>query len=202
MSDLSKHSFELPFEQQAIWAKGFHPTGGFVEFTKEDVEQSIPERFERTVRMHPDRITVKAGHQVVTYAELNALANRVAHTVLAEWGSEAQPVGILSEKGVGQLASMLGVLKAGKFVVLLDPSFPMARIKAVLEDSQASLVITDAQNASLARELPHTRCRLIEFESIDCRTSNEDLHLPGQVHFNMLVSIFPIYLQRTSPPQD
>jgi len=178
VSDLSKHSFELPFEQQAIWAKGFHPTGGFVEFTKEDVEQSIPERFERTVRMHPDRITVKAGHQVVTYAELNALANRVAHTVLAEWGSEAQPVGILSEKGVGQLASMLGVLKAGKFVVLLDPSFPMARIKAVLEDSQASLVITDAQNASLARELPHTRCRLIEFESIDCRTSNEDLHLP------------------------
>jgi amino acid adenylation domain-containing protein len=178
VSDFSKHSFELPFEQQAIWAKGFHPTGGFVEFKKEDVEQSIPERFESIVRMHPDRITVKAGHQVVTYAELNALANRVAHTVLAERGSEAEPVAILSEKGIGQLASMLGVLKAGKFVVLLDPSFPTARIKAVLEDSQASLVITDAQNASLARELLHTRCRLIEFESIDCRTSNEDLHLP------------------------
>jgi len=47
MSDLSRTVTNLPPEQEVIKAKGFHPTGNFVEFKKKDeVEQSIPQRFE------------------------------------------------------------------------------------------------------------------------------------------------------------
>ena len=50
MSDFSQRVTNLPPEQEAIRAKCFHPTGKFVEFTKTEVEQSIPERFEKIVR--------------------------------------------------------------------------------------------------------------------------------------------------------
>jgi non-ribosomal peptide synthetase component F len=72
----------LLLEQQAIRAKCFHPTGAFVEFKKEEVEQSIPDRFERRVGRYPDRIAVKTKANALTYAELNQAANRVAHAIL------------------------------------------------------------------------------------------------------------------------
>ena len=47
MSDSPKHGFKLPPDQQAIRDQCFHPSGTFVEFPREEVEQSIPERFEK-----------------------------------------------------------------------------------------------------------------------------------------------------------
>jgi len=49
MSDPSAYPTQLPPEQEAIRAKCFHPSGAFVEFANEEVEQSIPERFEKIV---------------------------------------------------------------------------------------------------------------------------------------------------------
>jgi len=74
----------LPPEQEAIRAKCFHPTGAFVEFTKDEIEQSIPSRFEKIVRKYPDRILVKTATHTLTYAELNAMANRISHAILAK----------------------------------------------------------------------------------------------------------------------
>ncbi len=51
----------LPLEQEVIRAKCFHPSGTFVEFPIEDVEASIPARFEKIARQYPDRIAVKFG---------------------------------------------------------------------------------------------------------------------------------------------
>ena len=48
------NSRPLPPEQEAIQAKCFHPTGRFVEFTKDEVDQSIPGRFEQIVAKSPD----------------------------------------------------------------------------------------------------------------------------------------------------
>ena len=72
----------LPPEQQAIRAKCFHPTGAFVEFKKEEVEQSVPECFKQQVARYPDRVAVKTKADALTYAELNQAANRVAHAIL------------------------------------------------------------------------------------------------------------------------
>jgi len=59
MSDLSIFIAGLPPEQQAIRARCFHPSGSFVEFRKEEVEQSVPSRFEQMVRKYPDRLAIK-----------------------------------------------------------------------------------------------------------------------------------------------
>lgn len=78
----SKLSPRLPPEQEAIRAKYCHPMGSFAEFTKEEVEQSIPDRFEQQVAKYADRIAVKTKVDALTYAELNQAANRVAHAIL------------------------------------------------------------------------------------------------------------------------
>ena len=127
----------LPSEQEAIRAKCFHPSGQFLEFPKEDLERSIPERFEKIVRAHPDHLAIKTPVEELTYGELNDIANRIAHSLIDRERSEATPVALLFERGVQIIVAMLGVLKAGHFFVHLDPSLPKEKNAALLAKSQA-----------------------------------------------------------------
>ena len=115
MSEISASLSKLPPEQQAIREKCFHPSGTFVEFKQEEIEQSIPERFEKIVRRYPDRLAMKIGDRALTYAELNQAANRIARGILDRQGLRQEPVVVLFEQGVEAIAAILGVLKAGKF---------------------------------------------------------------------------------------
>jgi amino acid adenylation domain-containing protein len=187
MSEPSSVVSHLPPEQQAIRAKCFHPSGTFIEFKKEEIEQSVPERFERIVRMYPNHIAVKTAKETVTYSELNAMANRLAHALLAERGNDAEPIALLFEKGIELLAAMLGVLKAGKFFVLLDPSYPPTRIRAVLEDCQAQLVITNEMNFSLARDILIGNCELVTFTLFNLAPSIENPTLPLSRETNICI---------------
>ena len=150
MSTLLRDIPDLPPEQQAIRAKCFHPTGTFVEFNKEEIEQSIADRFEEQVRRYPDRLAVKTEKEELTYEELNNAANRVARAILAQRGVGEEPVALLFEHGAPMFAALLGVLKAGKFYVPLDPSYPRARVSYILQDSRADLIVTNHRNLSLA----------------------------------------------------
>ena len=87
MSEISASPSKLPPEQEAIWTKCFHPSGTFVEFPIEDVETSIPARFQKMVEMYPDRLAVKMGERTVTYAELNQAANRIAWSIYDKRGA-------------------------------------------------------------------------------------------------------------------
>jgi acyl-coenzyme A synthetase/AMP-(fatty) acid ligase/2-polyprenyl-3-methyl-5-hydroxy-6-metoxy-1,4-benzoquinol methylase len=68
-------------------------------------------------------------------------------------------------------------LKAGKYFVLLDPSFPSARIAAILKDSQSALVLSQQQTTSLATAISN-HCERMTFESISPSASSENLQLP------------------------
>ena len=178
MADSLKHSFKIPAEQQAIKDKCFHPSGEFDEFPKDDLEKSIPDRFEKIVRQYPDRIAVKAGVQTVTYAELNAMANRLARSIVNVRGYSAEPVALFLDKGILLIAAMLAVLKSGKFFVFLDLSFPTDRITATLDNSQAVLILTDQENLELTRIAAISGRRMIDCKSIDLAISAENLKLP------------------------
>ena len=88
---------ELPPNQQAIRAKCVHPSGRFVEFPKEDVELSIPARFEKIVARYGDRTAVKSCNQELTYQDLNQAANRLAHAIVAQRGKVQEPIALLME---------------------------------------------------------------------------------------------------------
>src|SRR5262245_19567465 len=180
MGNHSKRSSNLPPEQAAIQAKCFHPSGKFDEFQQEDVEKSIPDRFEKIARRFPNRIAVKNGAEIVTYAELNVLADQLACGLLNERGGEGETVGLLFDVGTRLIAAMLGVLKAGKFFVLLDPSLPKARIVTMLEDAQAEIVISDQKSAVSNEAVAAGHRKLMTFDEISSRKVTEFLpvHVP------------------------
>jgi non-ribosomal peptide synthetase component F len=92
MSNLATAIAHLPPKPQPIGPKWYHPSGSFTEFSKEDVEQSIPDRFEQIVAQYPDRIAVKTRQHALTYDALNNAANRIAQAILAQLGESSEPV--------------------------------------------------------------------------------------------------------------
>ena len=165
---------ELPPNQQAIRAKCVHPSGRFVEFPKEDVELSIPARFEKIVARYGDRTAVKSGNQALTYQDLNQAANRLAHAIVAQRGKVQEPIALLMEHDIPLFVAIIGVLKAGKICLVLDPSFPKDRNIFLLQDSQASLLIADGENLSLAGELALDSCGLVNIDQLGSAISSEN----------------------------
>ena len=177
MSDLSIFIAGLPPEQQAIRAKCFHPSGAFVEFKKQEIEQSISERFEKMVAKYPGRVAVKTKHYELTYNELNKAVNRVGRAILAQRGQGNEPVALLLKNDAPMIVAIVGALKAGKLFVPLDSSSPQARNSYILEDSQAELIVTDNENISLALELAHSGRRVINVDKIDTGAPEQNLGL-------------------------
>jgi acyl-coenzyme A synthetase/AMP-(fatty) acid ligase len=173
MSDPINHGFSLPPEQQAIRDKCFHPSGAFDEFPIEDVEQSILERFDQQVCKHPDRVAAKTRTTELTYNRLNKLANHLARTILTRRGVGQEPVALLLENDAPMIVSFLGVLKAGKIYVPLDPAYPISRLQYMLEDSGSALIISNGRNATLAKELSNRNLPAINIDEIEVTNSDE-----------------------------
>lgn len=168
---------ELPERQKAIRAKCFHPSGTFSEFSREEIEQSIPRRFEEIARRNPNRLAVKTRKQALDYAQLNNAANIVARAVLDRSSEAAEPVALLLENDMPMIAAILGALKAGKSYVPLDVSYPRATIAYILENSAARVVVTNTANLPLARELACGRARFVNLDGRDAGTSAPNLDL-------------------------
>ena len=165
---------ELPLEQQGIRAKCIHPSGRFVEFPKEDVDLSMPARFEKIAARYGHRTAVKRGNQALTYQDLNQAANRLAHAIVAQRGKVQEPIALLMEHDIPLFVTIIGVLKAGKICLVLDPSFPKDRSVFLLQDSQASLLIADGENFSLARGLALDSCGLVNIDQLGSAISIEN----------------------------
>src|SRR5262245_34867212 len=91
------------------------PEQAFVPFSDEEIEQSIPRRFEQQVRCHKHRLAIKTDQQELTYAALNRSANRIARAILSRRGNGDEPIALLFDHGAAVLIALLAVLKTGKF---------------------------------------------------------------------------------------
>jgi amino acid adenylation domain-containing protein len=174
MDDISRRTADLRQPEQD---RQIHPARTFIRFENEETEQSIPQRFEQQVRRYPDRLAVKTKSRQLTYAALNKIANRVARALLAQRGEGPESIALLLEHEALMIGAILGVLKAGKVYVPLDPSFPHARNAYILEDSQAGLIITNTEHRSLADSLSDDRHSLIDIDAIDPTLSGENVNL-------------------------
>ena len=177
MSDTVNHSFKLSPGQQVIRDKYSHLSEAFVEFPIENVEQSIPTRFEKIVRMYPDRLAVKDKNRSLTYDQLNSAANRVARVLLAKRGALSEPIALLFEHGIDMIPAILGVLKAGKFYLGLDPSFPQDKNYRMVEDAGVGMVVSNCHNWELANDTVLNATSLLNIDEIAQSTPSENLNL-------------------------
>lgn len=99
--------------------------------------------FEAQVALRPNKSAVEFADQTLSYAELDHYSNQVAHALVARGVKPGGLVALYLKKSPHLYGAMLGVLKAGAGYVPIDPRFPLERIRAIMEDSQASVIITE-----------------------------------------------------------
>ena len=121
--------------------------------TLPELPASVPACFEQVVETYPDRLALVTETTTWTYAELNRQANRVAHGLLALAQADSEPVALLMDTEAPMMAAVLGILKAGKFFVVLDAATPDARLRVVLDDLQPRWLVVDPQHEAQARRL-------------------------------------------------
>lgn len=155
------------------------PSATFVPFLREDVEQSIPARFEQMVRRYPDRPAIKTKQHHWTYDLLNREANRLAHALIGRVGGGRSAVVILLEQSAPLIAAYLGVLKAGKIVVVFDPSQPSSRLAKFMEETQPTCVVTDAGQFAQAVELAGSTCPVIRLDQLPADLSDTSPDAPS-----------------------
>jgi amino acid adenylation domain-containing protein len=163
--------------QNSVRAIEIRPIYPYTAFADQEIEQSIPERFEKQVHLYGERLAIKTAEDSLTYNELNTTANRLARKILARRGRHIEAVALMLEHGAGVLAAMLGVLKTGKFYLVLDPSYPRERLAHMLADSGAGLIVTDAKNLPLVATLSNEVKDVSNFDALEGALSDENLGL-------------------------
>ncbi|MEU6098997.1 amino acid adenylation domain-containing protein, partial [Streptomyces sp. NPDC047079] len=119
-------------------------TGAWAVHPTEPVTRTVYELFEEQAARTPDATAVVDGGRRLSYAELDAYANRLAHH-LGEAGVTSEcVVGVLLDRGADLIAALLAVWKAGGAYVPMDPVFPAGRVGHILADAAAGVFLTQS----------------------------------------------------------
>lgn len=119
---------------------------------EQEEERGFVGAFEAQVRRTPATVAVRAGGRSLTYAELNARANRIAHALRGAGARGGGVVAVLLERNVALLCCLLGILKGGGAYLPIDPTLPPARIAQMLTQSGCLRVVTDRDHAGVLDE--------------------------------------------------
>ena len=88
----------------------------FVGFDAEELEQSIPRRFETQLAKRASCLAIQSRKHALSYEQLNSSANVIAREILNRRGKGSEPIALLLENDAPMIEAILGVLKAGKDV--------------------------------------------------------------------------------------
>ncbi|WP_018350842.1 non-ribosomal peptide synthetase [Longispora albida] len=114
------------------------------------VARRVHEAFELQVERTPDATAIVYGTEALTYAELNARANQLAHKLRDLGAGPETVVGVHLERGLDLVPALLGVLKSGAAYLPLDPAQPADRLEFMLADAGAPILIADNENLSFS----------------------------------------------------
>ncbi len=157
------------------WGRGF------------EAECLIHQLVEQRAAIDPEATAVAFADETISYQELNARANRLAHRLISLGVTPDSRVGVAMERSVEMIVALLGVLKAGAAYVPFDPECPAERLQYMTQDSGSRLLLTQPRwQASLSASLGQA-VSIVVVEEASLRqepTSNPDLtlHAEGLVY--------------------
>ncbi|NNG64415.1 AMP-binding protein, partial [Pseudomonas fragi] len=105
---------------------------------------SLPALIAEQVRATPDALALVYGDTQLSYGELDARANQLAHWLQTQGVGPDVPVAVCAERSVELVVALLGVIKAGGAYLPLDPDHPRERLQSMLTDSGSPLLLTQA----------------------------------------------------------
>ncbi len=118
--------------------------------TEVSTGSSIGARFAAIAELGSDRLAFRGPNIELTYQELNARANRLAHRLIACSVPRDQPCAILADGGLHQVVAVLAALKAGRVCLVIDPANPPERVAAIVQHAGAGILVTDGANGARA----------------------------------------------------
>ncbi|MFB7355013.1 non-ribosomal peptide synthetase [Streptomyces gardneri] len=121
-------------------------------------DTTVTALFERQAARTPDAVAVLFGDTRLSYAELNARGNRLAHHLMDRGVTAGDLVTVCVDRGPDMIVALLAVMKTGAAYVPLDPDYPAARLEFMLSDTRAPLVVTQSH---LAERLPGTAAHVL-----------------------------------------
>ncbi|GAA1945970.1 hypothetical protein GCM10009754_12290 [Amycolatopsis minnesotensis] len=148
-------------------------------------EVSWPAAFEARARETPEKVAVVCEDERLTYAELDARANQLAHLLRGKGISREDVVGVALPRSADLVVALLGVLKAGAAYLPLDLDHPRERIAYMLSDAGAGVVVSAT---GLAGELPAADVVLLD--TVDLSTQDSG---PAGVHIPLDAAAYVIY---------
>ncbi|MBV9774521.1 MAG: amino acid adenylation domain-containing protein, partial [Gemmatimonadetes bacterium] len=131
-------------------------------FREEFPATPVHERFAERARMNPEAVAVVSGGRSLTYGELDARANRLAHALLRRGGGPEARVGVYVERGADAVVGALAALRAGCAYVPLDPAYRSERLAHTLRDADVRVLLTQE---SLAGTLPTDGIQVIRLDA-------------------------------------
>lgn len=126
-------------------------------------DQDMLALFERQVAAEPQRCALVCAEQTLSYAELDARANRLAHWLLANGVVRDERVGICLEREADLLVALLAVHKAGGAYLPIDPGQPVARNSDIIDQACPRLVLTRAN----LQQVVGSSVRVVVLETLD-----------------------------------
>lgn len=136
---------ETPIERLAILSSEEHQ-GLVIDFNDSDADYPkdwlAHDWIEAAVERGPDRVAVRQGDQELTYRELDERANQLAHHLQARGVGPDTLVTLCIERSFDMVIGIVGILKAGGAYVPIDPAYPKERLLFLLEDTNASVLVT------------------------------------------------------------
>ena len=103
--------------------------------------ETVVTLIEDQAKRFPERLAVVDGETQLTYQEMNLRANRLAHCLIGLGAGPEAVVGVHAESSIELVVALLAVLKAGAAYVPLDPAYPHARLRAMLEESSPEILL-------------------------------------------------------------
>jgi amino acid adenylation domain-containing protein len=117
-----------------------------------EIEHYVPELFTQQASRTSAAVALVCAGEELTYGELEARANQLAHFLRRSGVGPEVRVGVMCPRSVALVVALLGTLKAGGAYLPLDPDYPGERLALMLEDAQASVLLTVR---ALAHLVPH-----------------------------------------------
>ena len=114
---------------------------------------TIIDRFNKIVEKYPNKVALKDSSYSITFFELNKNANNVANLVIGQNIKKGEIIGVVMDRSIDFVISVLGILKAGCIFMPIDPNYPVNRINYMLKDSNCSGIVTISSNIELIADL-------------------------------------------------
>ncbi|KAJ5798287.1 non-ribosomal peptide synthetase [Penicillium pulvis] len=150
----------------------------------------VQELFRFKVLEHPKALAIEAWDGTWTYGQLDEQSTRLAHRLLDQGIGPGSTVPLCFEKSIWMSVAMLGVMKTGAAAVGLDPKQPEERLRTVVDQTKARLILSSITKRDLAHRIGRCKVLSIGTEFLNTPFSEEQSRLPVVDPQNVLYIVF------------